>query len=290
MRCEHSRLGVSMVAMRKRATPKEGEDEARRLVESVRGVPVTPWDEGGGRDSRYDFNIGEDGALEVTSLADEGVEVVLRRADRATTSMPSSRLTRTWLVMVDLPNHFGLTERNTEFRGLADRIEDQLVEMERRGESEMSRWSSRVQSLCGDPSCPFHGLARLRVVSATAFNVNGLHPPEILMSLAHGQVCHGPNDLPEAIEQCLADKPDNWRKLQVPGKADRQVFFWARPSRWSALRVLRTDELPSRAPDLEKYGITGVWAGIRGRWDRALFWSATTGRVRVRMDENAKSA
>ncbi|MGW5721347.1 hypothetical protein ACWEVP_34575 [Amycolatopsis sp. NPDC003865] len=283
-------LDVSMVAMTKRAMSKEGEEEARRLVESVRGVPVTPWDEGGGRGSRYDFNIGKDGALEVTSLADEGAEVVLRRASRATTSRPSSRLTRTWLVMVDMPNNFGLTERNTEFRGLADRIEDQLVEMERRGESEMSRWSSRVQSLCDDPSCPFHGLARLRVVSATAFDVKGLRPPEIFMSLAHGQVCHGPNDLPEAIEQCLADKPDNWRKLQVPGKADRQVFFWARQSRWSALRALRMNELPSRAPDVEKYGITGVWAGILGRWDKALFWSVTTDWVRVQIDENAESA
>ncbi|WP_435583399.1 hypothetical protein [Amycolatopsis thermoflava] len=283
-------LAVSMVAMTRRAMSKEGEDEARRLVESVRGVPVTPWDDGGGRGSRYDFNIGEDGALEVTSLADGGAEGVLRRASRATTSRPSSRLTRTWLVMVDLPKNFGLTEQKTEFRGLADRIEEQLVEMERRGESEMSRWSSRVQSLCGDESCPFHGLARLRVVSATAFDVKGLRPPEIFLSLAHGQVCHGPNDLPEAIEQCLADKPDNWRKLQVPGKTDRQVFFWARRSRWSALRALQMDELPSRAPDVEKYGITGVWAGILGRWDKALFWSATTGWVRVQMDENAESS
>ncbi|AXB46227.1 hypothetical protein BAY59_38225 [Prauserella coralliicola] len=107
--CVRGWLDASMVAMTKRAMSKEGEEEARRLVESVRGVPVTPWDEGGGRGSRYDFNIGKDGALEVTSLADEGAEVVLRRASRATTSRPSSRLTRTWLVMVDMPNNFGLT-------------------------------------------------------------------------------------------------------------------------------------------------------------------------------------
>lgn len=267
---------------------REGEDEARQLVEFISGVAVTPWDEGGGAGSRYDFNVGEQGALEVTSLADEGAEVVLRRASRATTSRPSSRLARTWLVMVDLPNNFGMTERNTEFRGLVDRVEDQLVEMERRGESEMSRWSSRVQSLCGDPSCPFHRLAGLRVVSATAFDVKGLRPPEIFMSLAHGQVCHGPDDLPEAIEQCLAGKPDNWRKLQVPGKAERHVFFWARQSRWSALRALRTNELPNRAPDVERYGLTGVWAGILGRWDRAVFWSRGSGWIRVQMSEDGQ--
>lgn len=279
-----------MAVMTQRTAPKEGEDEARRLVEFVSGVPVTPWDDGGGHGSRCDFNIGEHGALEVTSLADEGVEFVLRRASRATSSKPSSRLTRTWMVMVDLPDNFGMTMRNTEFRGLADRIEDQLVEMERRGESEMSRWSSRAQSLCGEQSCPVHGLVRLRVVSATAFDVKGLRPPEIFMSLAHGQVCHGPNDLPEAIEQCLADKPDNWRKLQVSGKTERQVFFWARQSRWSALRALRMDELPSRAPDVERYGITGVWAGILGRWDKALFWSASAGWIRVQVGEDAQSA
>ena len=95
---------------------REGEAEARRLAEFMSGVPVTRWDECGGPGSRYDFNIGEHGALEVTSLADEGAEFVLRRASRATTARPSSRLARTWLVMVDLPDNFGVTERNAEFR------------------------------------------------------------------------------------------------------------------------------------------------------------------------------
>lgn len=281
-----------MARMTKRAMPKEGEEEARRLMESVLKVPVTEWDQNGGLGSRYDFNIGEHGAVEVTSLVDEDAEVVLRRATRETTSRPSSRLSRTWMVMVDLPDDLGMTRRKAEFRGLAARIEDQLGEMERRGESEMSRWSSRVQSLRDDPSCPFHGLTSLRVVSATAFDVKGLCPPEIVLSLARGQVCHGPNDLLEAIEQCLADKPDNWRKLQMAGKEERHVFFWARPSRWSALRALKMDELPSRAPEVEKYGITAVWAGIIGRWDKALFWSASTGwrPVQIGSQEDSESA
>lgn len=270
--------------------PKEGEDEARQLMESVLGVPVTPWDEGGGHGPRYDYNFGEHGAVEVTSLADEGAEFVLRRAARETTSRPSSRLNRTWLVMVGLPNDFGKSMREAEFRGLTERTEDQLLKMERRGESEMSPWSPRVQGLCNDSECPFHGLARLGVTSATAFDVRGLRTPEIFMSLAHGNVCHGPNDLPEAIEQCLADKPDNWQKLQISGKLERHVFFWARESRWSALRALRMDELPSRAPDVEKYEVTGIWAGILGRWGRALFWSANTGWTRVRIDDDAQSA
>lgn len=104
------------------------------------------------------------------------------------------------------------------------------------------------------------------------------------MSLAHGQVCHGPNELPEAIEQCLENKPDNWKKLQVVDKRERHIFFWARPSRWSALRALLMNELPSRAPHVEKYGITGVWAGIIGQWNKALFWSANTGWIRIQTD------
>lgn len=253
--------------------PKEGEDEARRLMESVLGVPVTRWDTGGGDGSRYDYHLGEDGAAEVTSLADEGMEFALRRATRIATAQPSSRLSRTWMVMVDL--------RNTDFRGLVDRIEEFLVELERRGESEMSRWSSRFQSPCGDPSCPFHGLARLRVVSAIAFDRKGLREPEIIMSVAHGHVSHGPNDLAEAIEQCLDSKPDNWQKLHVEGKIERHVFFWARSSRWSAVRALQMNELPDRWPEVERYGVTAVWAGILGQWDRALFWSASAGWIRV---------
>lgn len=109
-------------------------------------------------------------------------------------------------------------------------------------------------------------------------------------NVAWGHASHGPNDLPAAIEQCLEDKPDNWKKLQVPGKTERQVFFWARSSLWNAHRALEYDELPDRAPDVEKYGITAVWAGILGHWDWALFWSASTGWIRVRMGEDAQSA
>lgn len=64
-----------------------------------------------------------------------------------------------------------------------------------------------------------------------------------------GAVSHGPNDLPEAIEQCLDNKPDNWQKLHVVGKTERHVFFCARSSRWSAVRALRMNELPDRWPE-----------------------------------------
>lgn len=256
-------------------------------MESVLGVPVTEWDDGGGSGSRYDYNIGTQGAAEVTSLADGGVEAVLRRATRNAATRRSPRLARTWMVWVDLPDDFGVTERTTDFRGLVDRIEDQLVELERRGEFEMSRYSDRVQPFCADAGCPIHGLLRLGVASAESLEPRASHGPEIFTSIAHGSVWEDANEIPAAIEQCLAVKTDNWQKLQVAGRPDRHVFFWARPSQWGVWRAvetaLETERLPDRDPQVATFGITATWVGVFGSWDRALLWSEDAGWTILRL-------
>jgi hypothetical protein len=272
-----------MRRMAKTTPPKGGEEEARRLISSVLEVAVTPWDDGGGSGSRYDFNLGDHGAVEVTSLADEDMISVLHRGHRNTGTRPSSRLRKNWMVTVQLPTDMAAARESIDFRGLMDRIEEALVELERRGESEFNPHEHYDHLLfCADPACPYRGLVRERIGSATTLSVRPGDMPAIFASLAWGHVSHGPNDLPAAIEHCLEDKPDNWKKLQVPGKTERQIFFWAYSNAWGAHRALHYDELPDRAPDVEKYGITAVWAGVFGQWDWALFWSARTGWRRVR--------
>ncbi|MGI8310662.1 hypothetical protein [Saccharopolyspora hattusasensis] len=250
---------------------------AQEIVAKALGREVTQWDTGK-QPSMYDFDIGTTGALEVTTIVDEDTRRALVRAAK-NHSIRARNLHTSWVVMMRLPQD-GNKVLIVDFRELVPRIEAALAALEAQGQAEMPKWDSLSKHLFCDASCPVRTLLGYGVTSARqAPQLDAKHgKPHIELSAMHGgTVPPDVNLVVDAIEHTLAKKQDSWEKLHVPGKSEREIFFWAASTERHTHRLIQEDRQPDRGPDVEKYGLTRVWVGAIGYWDTALHWTQEHG-------------
>ncbi|MGW7207613.1 hypothetical protein [Streptomyces sp. NPDC054837] len=159
----------------------ESELEAARAVEFVTGQRVEPYDKcvecGDFHDKntpmngRYDWQLGETGALEVTSVTSRAAERNERDWDPYIPAHPAPALHAYWHLIVDSSAKAKAPRGKKAARGskeFHEAVGPALAELERRGVSELSAGTDCFSSPFHDPACRYGALRRAGVASAWA--------------------------------------------------------------------------------------------------------------------------
>lgn len=293
--------------------------DAWRITQTLLNAPLTPYDRcprcrqfhdkhGGHLNGRYDFHIGDIGALEVTVLTSGAAERNHEAWEPFIGEHHAKGLRNSWLVLVDA------TARARRGKDFISRITPALATLEETNISYVSPWSGCAGSITHDPRCPVPLLIDgMRVQVAEVISGDREKPsiyigtilgfdqmssmPRKSKSFEHkssssmNSPVHGGSDLITLIEAEFRMKSDLAKKLGMAAKnrSRREVFFWltwTRASAWS--RLERTGGLPKYEPRVPD-GITGLWVGFRGLCTEVLYWSKTGGWRRYHLSAKMAS-
>ncbi|NJP30154.1 hypothetical protein FLW53_39395 [Microbispora sp. SCL1-1] len=299
--------------------------DAWRIAQTVLNTSLTPYDKcpqccqfhdkhSKHFNSRYDFHVGEIGALEVTVLTSDVAERNREAWGPFIGENDVAGLQNSWIVQVTATARAVIGSKSSR-RGkdFISRITPALAALEATSTFYVSRWSGCAGSITHDPRCPVPLLIGMGVQIAEAISSDREEPsihictvlgfeemrstPKKSTSSEHevspsmSLPVHGGSDLVTLVEAELAMKPDLAEKLGMAAKnrTRREVFFWLTWTRASAWRRLeRTGGLPEYEPCVPD-GITGLWVGFRGLCTEVLYWSRTGGWRRYHLSAEMAS-
>jgi hypothetical protein len=251
---------------------------AARVLNHVLVVHIAHTDVNGEADLAFVAPGGLPAAVEVTFLTDQQIKVAqdawVRERER---EYVVTQLRSSWNVTVE--------GDSVKYKLLRQHLEPHLASLEAAGIADYDRWSIGHRLLDTMPEV-VRALASLRVVQATVIKTKDPSIQHIFISPMGGYTARGSDAALDEIEEYLAGRTDNLRKLESAAAAERHLFVWldrdtpgsvARP--FTGGRIVEEFDhfgLPSRPPELPG-PVTDLWVmhvgtGMGWRWGGGLGW------------------
>lgn len=251
---------------------------AAQVLRRVLGVTVTHTDVNGETDLFFETPMGTSGAVEVTFLTDQQTKIAQdawvreRRREHVVTQLASS-----WNVTVK--------GDSVRYKLLRQHLEPHLAALEAAGTTEYDQYGIAHRLLKSIPQTVL-GLAALQVVQAHVIPTNDPSVQHIFLIPMAGYTARGSEAALAHIEEYLADRTDNVRKLEESGATERHLFVWLDRDTPGEISRPFTDRriverfahfgLPHRSPILPE-GVTHLWVlhsgtGIGWRWHQPAGW------------------
>ncbi|WP_225801481.1 hypothetical protein [Streptomyces sp. NK15101] len=198
----------------------ESELHAARIVEYLTGQRVEPYDKCVECDDfhdkstpfngRYDFHVGQAGALEVTLATSRVAERNSRDWEPYSSPQSASLLRNHWFVAVESTAKVKVPRSRKEGRGSQEFLEvvsSALAELERRGVSDVAWGSPCFSDPFHDPDCPYGKLRRAGVQFGKATSGDGTGAISVT-------VLYGYDAMPAADEEGDRKKAERLQRKQ----------------------------------------------------------------------------